>query len=183
MKLSLVSAHLASPHAVSRRGIIIRWSSSNLVTDCNWVSGGNIWKKRSKNALRNSAPCPSVSHCLTARLSFIEVCAQIRQRASFGAMKMELSHLRTALGETDVLTQSAKKLIVGRYEMSGWPQGATITDWGVCIVEANRRDVELFWEQVYSSELPTQTTEWQFMNGRFGRSVLFPQNHKVTIHQ
>jgi len=34
-------------------------------------------------------------------------------------------------------------------------------------MEPHRREVALFWEQVYTGDLTTQTAEWQFTNGQW----------------
>jgi signal transduction histidine kinase len=42
-----------------------------------------------------------------------------------------------------------------------------VLSWGEYVVEDHRRDVASFWSRIFTSELPTQTAEWQFTNGRW----------------
>ncbi len=70
--------------------------------------------------------------------------------------------------------------------MSGYPPGVAITNWGDYIQEAHREEAAAFWDQVYRSDEPTQSTEWQFLNGRWGEYLILRQikadnGHSVSV--
>ena len=53
------------------------------------------------------------------------------------------------------------------YEMSGYPPGEPVYNWGDYIHVEFRREVQQFLERVYMTTEPTQTGEWRFANGRW----------------
>lgn len=65
--------------------------------------------------------------------------------------------------------------------MSGYPPGVTVTNWGDYISEPYRREAAAFWGGLHNSDLSTQTTEWQFANGRWGKCCDLPLRSIMTI--
>lgn len=53
------------------------------------------------------------------------------------------------------------------HEISGYPIGVEVTNWGDYIHPMNRRMVSEFWDHVFGAEEATSTCEWQFANGRW----------------
>jgi PAS domain-containing protein len=69
------------------------------------------------------------------------------------------------------------------HELSGYPTGIEVTQWGDYIHPMHRRMFSDFWETVYSSQELSSSCEWQFVNGRWvtAMSPLLRFDHPLPL--
>ncbi len=144
-------------------------SNLSLIGKCSSVDRLQVGKRRKhlEDAFdERTAELRILSEC-RAKMRQHPLTSQILLWEYSGAAKMALLCMPTELGKSAHALEVLLALNVTRYEMSGYPAGQPVVNWGDYILERHRRQIHEFWEQVFKSDEPMISAEWQWNNGRW----------------